>query len=110
MRQAGGLAAAGLHALENHVARLAEDHANARRLGEGLEKLGLRLDPPPETNMVFFRADDERSLLAGAERRGVRLGLIKPGVLRAVTHLDVSRDDVDFALARIGEALTELRA
>jgi threonine aldolase len=105
MRQAGGLAAAGLHALEHHVTRLAEDHANARRLAEGLEKLGLRVDPFPETNMVFFRAQNERSLLAEAERRGVRMGLIKPGVLRAVTHLDVSREDVDVALARIGEAL-----
>jgi len=110
MRQAGILAAAGLHALEHHVERLAEDHAHARRLAAGLERLGLPVDPPPETNMVFFAADDVAGLLREARARGVLLGAIRPGVVRAVLHLEVSGDDVDAAVGRIGEALAALRA
>ena len=58
MRQAGILAAAGLHALEHHVERLADDHENARRLASGLEARGFRVDPAPETNIVMFDVID----------------------------------------------------
>ena len=109
MRQAGILAAAGLYALERHVARLAEDHANARRLAEGLEALGLRVAPPPETNIVMFAVEDVLGFLRETRARNVLVNPIRPGIFRAVTHLDVSRDDVDEALARIGEALAALR-
>jgi threonine aldolase len=98
MRQSGLLAAAALHALDHHVERLAEDHANARRLAEGLEGLpGLRVEPP-QTNMVFVS-------VAPAQGKGVverlrRHGLLCTGLydLRLVTHLDISRDDVDRAI------------
>jgi threonine aldolase len=110
MRQAGILAAAGLHALEHHVARLADDHANARRLAEGLEALGLAPAPYPETNLVFFRAPDGPALLRALRRRDVLFDGIYQGRLRAVTHLDVTKDDVDDALSRTAEALREIRA
>lgn len=104
MRQIGMLAAAGLHALEHHVERLAEDHANARRLAAGLQVLGYRVDPMPETNMVMFHVEDVMGFLRETRSRDLLINPTKPGVFRAVTHLDVSADDVDDALARIAEA------
>ena len=104
MRQAGILAAAGLHALEHHVERLADDHANARRLAAGLAKLGFRVSPPPETNMVMFAVEDTAGFLRETRARGVWINPMAEGQFRAVTHLDVSEADVDTALERIGEA------
>ena len=104
MRQAGILAAAGLHALENHVERLAEDHANARRLAAGLEGLGLSVAPAPETNIVLFRVPDTRRFAKAVWERGVRINPVAEGVFRAVTHLDVTAEDVDEALSRIEAA------
>jgi len=109
MRQAGILAAAGLYALEHNLKRLAEDHANARRLAEGLERLGVRVDPPPETNMVMFEIGDVMGFLRETRARGLLVNPMKPGVFRAVTHLDVSAADVDEALGRIEEALGVIR-
>jgi threonine aldolase len=107
MRQAGILAAAGLHALEHHVARLADDHANARRLADGLAKLGFAVDPPPETNMVLFRVEDGAAFLRETRARGLLVGPVAAGRFRAVTHLDVSEADIDEALARIEEVVRE---
>jgi threonine aldolase len=107
LRQAGILAAAGLYALEHHVERLAEDHANARRLAAGLEKLGFEVDPPPETNMVMFRVEDTMGFLRATRERGVLVNPTGPGVFRAVTHLDVSDADVEEALGRIGEVVAK---
>jgi threonine aldolase len=101
MRQAGVLAAAGLFALDHHVARLAEDHANARRLARGLAALGFTPDGEPETNIVMFRAADDPPFQQAARERGVLLSRAGPGRLRAVTHLDVPRADVDEALDRL---------
>jgi threonine aldolase len=101
MRQAGVLAAAARHALAHHVARLADDHANAQRLAEGLRKLGVPVDPWPETNMVMFRVADTMAFLRAANERGVLVLPVDPGRFRAVTHLDVSAADVDEAIARI---------
>ena len=109
MRQAGILAAAGIHALEHHVARLAEDHDNARRLAAGLRALGLEVDPPPETNMVMFRQPDTAAFLSALGARGVLLNAVADGRYRAVTHLDVAAGGIDEALRRIGVALEELR-
>ena len=109
MRQAGLLAAAGSHALDHHVDRLAEDHRNARRLGEGLTALGLEVTPPPETNMVFFRCPTARLLATAMSGRGVLVNLIDGRTLRAVTHLDVSGEDVEVGLQRIADALGEMR-
>jgi len=103
MRQAGVLAAAGLYALEHHVERLADDHANARRLAAGLEKLGLRVDPPPETNMVLFEVEDGRAFSRALGERSLLIDPLAPGRYRAVTHLDVSEADIDETLGRIEE-------
>jgi threonine aldolase len=108
MRQAGVLAAAGLHALDHHLKRLADDHAHARRLAEGLAALGLGVSPP-ETNIVIFRAAEGLGLLEAAGRRGVLMLPFGPGRFRAVTHLDVSAADVEEALGRLGDALAECR-
>ncbi len=108
MRQVGIVAAAGLHALEHHVERLAEDHANARRLAEGLVALGLAVERPPETNIVMFEAPPR--LQRALDRRHVRTIPFAETRLRAVTHLDVDSDGIDEALRRIAEALEETGA
>jgi threonine aldolase len=105
MRQAGVLAAAGSFALEHHVKRLAEDHANALRLAEGLEKLGLPVRPRPETNLVLFQVEDTRAFLHETRAREVLVNPTDEGRFRAVTHLGVSTSDIDDALERIGAAL-----
>lgn len=100
MRQAGVLAAAGLHALEHHVERLREDHANARRLAHGLAALGFATNAP-QTNIVLFETADAARFATAARARGVWVGPRDARWLRAVTHLDVSAADVDEALARL---------
>jgi threonine aldolase len=100
MRQAGVLAAAGVHALEHHVERLRDDHANARRLASGLAVLGFETNTPA-TNIVLFRAQSSARFQADARARGVLLGVRDARWLRAVTHLDVSASDVEDALARL---------
>ena len=99
MRQAGIIAAAGLYALEHHVDRLAEDHANAERLAAGLAGIrGLEVEAP-QTNMVFVRipADRTAALKMHLEQQGV-LALIGPRT-RLATHLDVSATGIDRAVA-----------
>lgn len=98
MRQVGILAAAGLYALERNVERLAEDHANAQRLAQGLAKAGLEVDPV-QTNMVFVRvpADCGPALASHLESRGV-VALVHPPRLRLVTHLDVDAAGIDRAV------------
>ena len=105
MRQAGVLAAAGLHALEHHVERLAEDHRNARRLADGLRELGLSVSPTPETNIVLFGGRDIGRLLSALETRRVLINPVDHRTLRAVTHLDVTAEDIEDVLGRVGEAL-----
>lgn len=109
MRQAGMLAAAGLHALEHHVERLADDHRNARRLADGLTALGLEVDPAPETNMVMFRGADVGRLWSALHDRQVLVNPVDRRTFRAVTHLDVSAGDIDDALGRVGDALRAVR-
>jgi threonine aldolase len=99
MRQTGIIAAAGLYALDHHVERLAEDHANAERLAAGLAGIrGLAVEPP-QTNMVFVRIPAERAaaLKRHLEQAGV-LALIGPRT-RLATHLDVSAERIDRAVA-----------
>jgi len=110
MRQVGILCAAALHALEHHRARLADDHANARRLADGLAGVaGVRVVADEvETNIVIFEVtgltapEVARRTEAAA---GVRLHAIAPTRLRAVTHLDVDRAGVDRAIAAVRAAL-----
>ncbi|MFZ3206202.1 MAG: low-specificity L-threonine aldolase, partial [Pseudomonas sp.] len=96
MRQAGLLAAAGLYALEHQVARLAEDHANAERLADGLRGLGYAVEPV-QTNMVYAQVGEQAGALkAFCAERGIKLTAAPR--LRMVTHLDVSAADIDQVL------------
>jgi threonine aldolase len=110
MRQAGVLAAAGLHALEHHVERLAEDHANARHLaGRLADAVPGSVDPDEvETNLVYVRTGDRPAveLVDALAASGVRIGAMGPHLLRAVTHLDVDRAGVDRAADALVTELT----
>ena len=108
MRQAGIIAAAGVHALEHGIERLAEDHDNARRLAEGLRGLpGVRLQREPETNIVLFSVDDVDDFVPEIRARGVLINAIGPDVLRAVTHLDVSTADIERTLVEIRAVVSQ---
>jgi threonine aldolase len=108
MRQAGILAAAGVHALEHHVDRLATDHANARRLAEGLAEIeGVRRVSEPETNLVRFEVDEPALFLERASKHGVLTGGQGGRWIRAVTHRDVSADDIESALGRLRESAAQ---
>ncbi len=95
MRQVGVLAAAGLHALDHHVDRLADDHANARLLAEA-----CGVDPETvDTNIVVVQRDDAAEFVAGAKAGGVLVAPVGPRAVRLVTHLDVSAEDAKAAAA-----------
>jgi threonine aldolase len=103
MRQVGVLAAAGLVALESMVDRLAEDHANARRLAEGVARLPrVRLDlGKVQTNIVIFHIDrpgGAPELVTGSLARKVKVHQIGPTSIRCVTHKDVDGEDITRAL------------
>jgi threonine aldolase len=111
MRQSGVLAAAGVHALAHHVDRLADDHANARLIGERLHGCaGVELDIDAlETNIIVFQlrdgAPDAATVVARAAERNVLVMAIGPRTVRAVTHLDVSRDDCELAAGVLAGAV-----
>jgi threonine aldolase len=108
MRQSGILAAAALYALAHHRARLSEDHANARLLAESMAGVeGARVDAlTVETNLVNIDVTPPASDVAReAEALGVLIGASGPHRLRAVTHLDVSRAQVEEGAAILGQAL-----
>jgi threonine aldolase len=109
MRQAGILAAAGLYALDHHVDRLAEDHANARHLADGLAELpGVRLDASRvETNIVIFAVDDAAGLEAALAADGVDVSRLDAQRIRMVTHLDVDRAGCERALDAVRAALAD---
>jgi len=130
MRQVGVLAAAGLVALsdgpDGTIARLAEDHANARRLATGLARLGgVRspggiaqpddgsgpLDPSRAvTNFVLFRVEHDRpAFLAELEARGILMVPYANGAIRAVTHLGITADDIDRVLETVDDILQGTR-
>ena len=112
MRQSGILAAAALYALEHHVARLTEDHANAKRLAQGLATMpGVIVDPDAvDTNMVFLRFEgiEGPQFQAALAERGVLASTPVPGALRMVTHLDVSADEIEEAIVRAAAAAESL--
>jgi threonine aldolase len=109
MRQAGIMAAACLYALDHHVDRLADDHANARLLAEGLEELpGVTLDPDTvETNIVIFKVPDAVKFTADLGRHGVDMGPMDARHVRAVTHLDVDRTDIEAVLTAARTVLAD---
>jgi len=106
MRQAGIVAAGALWALDHNVERLAEDHANARLLAEGLAQIdGVTIDPATvETNIVIFDVDGAAGLVERLAADGVELSCLG-GRVRAVTHLDVDHAGIDRALVAIAAAL-----
>jgi threonine aldolase len=100
MRQSGIIAAAGIYALENQVERLAEDHANAARLAEGLADFG---EAEVATNMVFVRFPEEcrEGLAEQLGERGIQV--LSGERMRLVTHLDVSAEDVETVIAVVAQ-------
>jgi threonine aldolase len=113
LRQSGMLAAAGLYALDHNIDRLADDHANARRLAEMIGNIdGMRImNPEVETNIVFIdpsaTARKPSDIVAALLGHGVRMGTSYGGMIRAVTHLDVDRADMETAAAAFSRALRE---
>jgi threonine aldolase len=106
MRQAGIVAAGARYGLQHNVERLAEDHANAKFLAEGLAEIdGVEIDPSTvETNIVIFDVADAAKLHDDLKAAGVETSLLE-GRLRMVTHLDVDRAGVETALAAVSAAL-----
>jgi threonine aldolase len=116
MRQAGIIAAAGIYALEHHVERLRIDHENAQSLAQGLAGLrGIDIDPKGvETNLVFFQVTAETGwtapdLARAVREHGIEVGAFGPTLIRAVTHLDVSREDIERALTVFERVLSSAR-
>ncbi|MEE4262508.1 MAG: low-specificity L-threonine aldolase [Desulfobacteraceae bacterium] len=111
MRQAGVLAAAGIVALNQMVERLADDHANARKLAEGLAQMpGISIDPSQiHTNIVYFEVERRDMTVAELVKRlddsGARMLPVGPGRIRAVTHYHISSDDVDYVLGVFAKVL-----
>jgi threonine aldolase len=108
MRQAGIIAAGGVYALRHHVERLAEDHEHARRLAWGLAEIrGIALDPREvQTNIVIFDVGGtgltaEAFVERCAREHNVRFSSLGPALVRAVTHLDISREDVERAILAV---------
>jgi threonine aldolase len=113
MRQAGIVAAAALYALDHHVERIADDHARARRLGERLAESGVKVDlEQVETNFVQIDVGPERAdAIDRMKENGVLVSTtVHPTVVRAVTHLDISDDDVETAISAVTTALTRTGA
>jgi threonine aldolase len=100
-RQAGVLAAAGLHALEHHIDRLEDDHANARLLAEacGVDPVGV------ETNIVVVPCADAPALVTAARGEGVLVGAVGPQAVRLVTHLDVTKTQAESAAETLARLL-----
>lgn len=98
MRQSGIVAAAGLHALEHHVADLAEDHRRAREYRHALEGVGVKFSLPSPTNIVIFESRDPQGDTEALAARGVWVVPFGPGRIRAVFHRDISDSDLEVAI------------
>lgn len=111
LHQSGVIAAAGLVALQDGVDRLIEDHANARRLAEGLSTISGIDTVPAQTNIVLFRVLDDRFSVTGfvraAAARGLQVGGFGHGRIRAVTYAGISAHDVDDALDIVAAVLAD---
>jgi len=108
MRQAGIVAAGALYALDHHVDRLAEDHALARVLADGLAGVpGVTIDAADvETNIVIFEHDEPERLCASLKEHGVIMGAVGGRRVRAVTHLDVDAEGIQTALEAVERVST----
>jgi threonine aldolase len=113
MRQAGVIAAAGIVALNEMVDRLADDHANAKKLATGLAEIpGISVDPDQiPTNIVFFEVNREDMTPAEFVQRidteGIRMLVVPagPNIVRAVTHYHITTEDIDQALGVISKVM-----
>jgi threonine aldolase len=107
MRQAGSLAAAGLHALDHHVARLVEDHTHAKQLGDTLDShTDVASVDPVDTNIVIFslHGNHANDAVQALTEVGVGCFAFGPNKVRLVTHLDMTSDDVHEACRRIAQS------
>jgi threonine aldolase len=105
MRQAGILAAAVHYALDHHIERLHEDHQRARYLWEALNALGLEVEDPPQSNIVYVRIPNAPEVSQQLAQKGVLFISIGPDRARFVTHLDVDDAGLHQAIAVLGEQL-----
>jgi len=113
LRQAGILAAAGIYALDHHVDRLKEDHDNAKRLALGLKEIrGIAVNPDHvETNIIIFGVAGtgmtSPAVRDAMKNEGVLMNALPGNEIRVVTHLDVTRDDIDKALSAFRKVILE---
>jgi len=111
MRQSGIIAAAGIIALEQMVDRIAEDHANAQRLAEGIARItGLAIEPEKvQTNIIYFNLVSRRltveKLVTQLSNKGIKILQVAPTRLRAVTHYGISAKDIDLTLTALGQTM-----
>jgi threonine aldolase len=108
MRQAGIIAAAGVHALDHNIERLADDHARAEGLALGLRHLGFSVQDPA-TNMVYLDVPDAPAMVSSLGEAGVHCCALGPHAIRLVTHLDVDDEAISATLAAF-ETLSSLGA
>jgi threonine aldolase len=110
MRQAGICAAACTYALDHHVDRLAEDHANARALARGLSQIAGVEVQEPETNLVFFKPDGAgvtgEAMVGALRQRGVQIAVME-GRIRACTHLDVTAPMIEETVGLVREIVRQ---
>lgn len=97
MRQSGMLAAAAIHALDHHIDGLYQDHENTKILAEGLQELGFVVQNP-STNMVYLEYDQPQEYLSFLQDRGIHALALGPTTIRMVTHLGVSKQDMEFII------------
>ena len=104
LRQAGVIAAAGIWALDNNIKRLAQDHENAKILGQRISEIqGMKVDTSPiQSNLVFFDVSatgrDARELSKELRKKGIWIGAVTQNIMRAVTHIDVSLPEIHQAM------------
>jgi len=114
MRQCGIIAATGITALDEMVDRIADDHANAQHLAQGIARIpDLSIEPEMvQTNIVYFdivsRQIKAEELLNQLGDKGIKILLLGPSRFRAVTHYGISAEDIDFTLTTLGEIMEEL--
>ncbi len=112
MRQVGILAAAGIWAIDHQLSKMAEDHRRARTLADAFRGIkGVRIVPdPPPTNILVVEFEtpkfDPEAILKSLEQKGVRMLAFGPGRIRAVTHRDVTDDDIETAVRMVREVLS----
>jgi threonine aldolase len=113
MRQCGIIAAAGITALEEMTDRIADDHANAQRLAQGIAHIpGLSIEPEKvQTNIVYFDLVSQQikaeELVSQLDKKGIKILKLGPSRFRAVTHYGISAEDIDLTLTALGEIMNK---